>query len=143
MDLQIQIEDTLLYIRVAVLIQNKNGYIFEKGKKGYDFTVGGKVKINETSVEAAKREIEEEIGLKLSNFKLVGIIENFYTDKGGINVHEICYVQKVKEIVDFTCDEINFTEVNRKNIENKIILPTAIVDFIKNDNEEFKHIILK
>jgi 8-oxo-dGTP pyrophosphatase MutT (NUDIX family) len=70
MDLSIPIQDTTLYIRVAGIIKTNSGYLFEwdKSRQSYIYTVGGKIKLNETSEEALKREVFEEIGFEFKKF---------------------------------------------------------------------------
>ena len=71
MDLQIKLQDTTLKIRVAGLVKTSKGYLFEKNQeKGYVFTIGGKIMLNESSEDAIKREIEEEIGMNVKEIKL-------------------------------------------------------------------------
>ena len=60
MDLTLPIEDKILNIRVAVILKTKIGYVLEKSKNGYFFVLGGRIKINESSEQAARREVFEE-----------------------------------------------------------------------------------
>jgi 8-oxo-dGTP pyrophosphatase MutT (NUDIX family) len=90
-DLTIFVNDIKLNIRVAVIIETDEGYIFEKDPKWYYyFIVGGRIKTNETSVEAAKREIYEELGIELENFTIKAIVENFF-EENNIKYQEICF----------------------------------------------------
>ncbi len=106
MDLTINLEqNNILNIRVAIICQTENGYLLEKNKKGFYFFLGGRVKLGESSLQAAKREFHEETGLEISEFEFISTIENFYDDKGGLKegaVHEKCFVYKTgkKEGVD-------------------------------------------
>ena len=100
MDLSIGVGDATLYIRVAVIIKTKGGeYIFEKREDLYLFTVGGKIKINESSVDAAQREIEEELGIQINKLNPRAVIENFYTYNSE-KVHEICFVYESIDTYD-------------------------------------------
>jgi 8-oxo-dGTP pyrophosphatase MutT (NUDIX family) len=139
MDLSIPIEDTTLYIRVAVIIRTRKGFLLEQSEDGYLFTVGGKIKLNETSKEAAKREVEEEIGMQIEHMTLRSVIENLYTNKGR-KVHEICFVYSVDE---FFKGEIpfGFVEVPMSEVDSFDIKPSSISDLLKVTGDEFRHTI--
>ena len=54
-DLSLNVDDFYLNIRVAIIARTKNGFILEKKKTSeYYFLIGGRMKINESSLEAAK-----------------------------------------------------------------------------------------
>jgi len=53
--------------------------------------LGGAIDFGELSEEAARRELEEEIGAEITDMKYLGIIENVYTYKGKPG-HEIMIV---------------------------------------------------
>lgn len=141
MDLSIKLENTTLYIRVAALIKSEKGYLFEKNSKGYIFTVGGKVKLNESSLEAIVREVEEELGFTPDKVNLRATLENFYSNNGE-NVHEICFVYEILGSHQLTIPE-NFIEVSKEEIGNYDIRPKPIADLIKNNNTSFHSIIVK
>ena len=141
MDLTIKIEKATLNIRVAVLIKSSNGYLFEKSKNGYIFCVGGRIKINESSLDAASREVEEELNLKTDKLVLKGSVENFYQNSEG-NVHEICFVYRAEEVFsDIVPPE--FVEVLVSNIGNFDIRPKVMTEFIVNEGSDFNHIVTK
>jgi 8-oxo-dGTP pyrophosphatase MutT (NUDIX family) len=141
MDLSIKLENTYLYIRVAVLIRSKKGYLFEKSSKGYMFTVGGKMKLNESSLEAVTREVEEELGFIPKDLKLRATLENFYVNSGE-GVHEICFIYEVGDLYDLDVPE-NFTEITAEDITNYDIRPKQIIDLIKDKDTAFQSIIVK
>lgn len=141
MDLSIKLENTTLYIRVATLIKSANGYLFEQSKNGYIYTVGGKVQLNESSLEAAKREIKEELDFEANNLKLKGVMENFYSNDEG-SVHEICFIYEVEEM--FTGElPLGFVEVASTDIYNHDVRPKPIMDLVANNSIDIKHIIVK
>jgi 8-oxo-dGTP pyrophosphatase MutT (NUDIX family) len=141
MDLSIKLENTTLYIRVAALIKTEKGYLFEKSSKGYIYTVGGKLKLNESSLDAVKREVKEELGIKVENITLRSVLENFYTNNGE-SVHEICFIYEVDEVMNFEVPP-NFIEVLPENADNYDIRPKPISDLIKSKNKTFQNIIVK
>jgi len=52
---------------------------------------GGSIEYGETSTQAIKREIKEELGCKVLNLKYVGIIENIFTFNGRLG-HQIAFL---------------------------------------------------
>lgn len=143
MDLSIPIQDTTLYIRVAGIIKTNSGYLFEWDRvtQSYIYTVGGKIKLNETSEEALKREVFEEIGFEFNDFRLCAVMENFFT-KIDIKVHEICFIYEINDVFQGVLPE-GFIEVAPENIHEYDVRPTPIYDLIKSSRESFRHIIQK
>jgi 8-oxo-dGTP pyrophosphatase MutT (NUDIX family) len=139
MDLSINLENSVLYIRVALLIKSKNGYIFEKSPLGHVFPVGGKIKLHETSIEAAKREIMEELGFEVNNLKFRSVLENFFA-KGDVNFHELCFVYETEDVF---VEEIGdgFVEISESNIDTLDIRPKIMIDFILGKDNEFSKIL--
>ncbi len=142
MDLQIKLQDTTLKIRVAGLVKTSKGYLFERNyEKGYVFSIGGKIMLNESSEEAIKREIKEEIGMDVKEVKLRSVIENFY----GVSpdkVQEFCFVYEVGE--EFIGDvPPEFVEISLAEIGNNDIRPNSIKDILKSEKDSFKHFTIK
>ena len=140
MDLSIIVGDTKLKIRVAGLLSTPKGFLFEKSDKEYIFTIGGKVMINETSEEAIKREVMEEIGMQVNSVKLCSIIENLYS-KGDEKIHEICFVYKIESVFEGSVPD-GFVEVPLENIDKYEIKPIYIVDILKEQTANFRHFII-
>ena len=142
MDISIPIKDIRLNIRTAVIIETEKGYIFEKDNKNrFYWITGGRIQINETSEEAAKREIKEELGINIENIKLKAIVESFFElDKEKF--HEICFYYKYK--LDKNINLINnyyYLSINEMEKEN--IQPKILLDIINSKNNEIMHIIIK
>ena len=144
-DLTIRVDDATLNIRVAVIIKTKSGeYIFEKHKNDYLFTVGGRVKINETSADAAQREIEEELGIKINKLNPRALIENLHTDSFNLEkVHEICFVYESIDTYDDILSDKFFISVSEDKLDNYDIRPKAIVGILKDKTQGFSHIVIK
>jgi 8-oxo-dGTP pyrophosphatase MutT (NUDIX family) len=142
MDLSINLDNKILYIRVAGLVRTKNGFIFSNSKHGYIFPIGGKIKLEETSEEALKREIMEEIGMEVKNYRLVGMLENIYTNVGdGARVHEICFVYIVDDVFEGVLSE-EFVEVAEEDFSKFDIKPKPILKILESKNA-FEHIVVK
>ena len=75
MDLTVKLAgENYLNIRVAIVVQTKNGFVLQKHKRGCYFFLGGRIKSGESSLQAAKREMKEETGLEIEDFKLISVI---------------------------------------------------------------------
>lgn len=139
MDLTVMLNETLLNIRTAILIETKNGYIFEKSPQNiYFFTVGGRVKTKETSLEAAKREGFEELGIKIENLEISAVVENFFNDDNK-NFHEICFYYKANYDEPFVLP-LNFFTLEQKDFHKHDIRPKIVSDIVKN-KKGLMHII--
>ncbi len=54
--------------------------------------LGGGIEPGEQSVQAAVREIREEVGATLVNPRLLGVVENLFRTGSDASVHELCFV---------------------------------------------------
>jgi len=142
MDLTIPVKDSVLNIRVAVLAKTKNGFLFSKDTEGFLYFIGGRIKINETSEEAAKRELIEETGIRTDKINFKTIIENFFIDSEKRFVHEICFVYVVNDELKINSKALKLVECPIIDFKNTDIRPIAIRDFILNKDNR-PHIIYK
>jgi len=141
MDLSINVQNIILNIRVAIILKTPNGFLFEKHKNGYFFLTGGRAKINESSQEAAQREVLEEIEMQVKNLNLYSVMENFFTEQNN-KVHEICFVYKTEEIFTGKIPE-GFIEISGEDLNKYDIKPKQIVDLLIDKNSSFKHVVIK
>jgi 8-oxo-dGTP pyrophosphatase MutT (NUDIX family) len=141
MDIHASINNIKLYLRSAVIMETDEGYIFEKDYlTGIYFIIGGGIQINESSEEAAKREIFEEIGIKIDKINLKAIIERFF-EEGNIKYHGIEFFYETK-IFDKIILPKNFYTIKMDEMERMNIKPKIIYDIIKSEKKEIRHIIL-
>jgi 8-oxo-dGTP pyrophosphatase MutT (NUDIX family) len=145
-DLTLKVNDSTLNIRVLLLIECPQGYIFESHEDGYYFAIGGRLKLNESSIDGAKRELQEEIEIDNIDLKMIGIIENFFVYKGE-KAHEINFVYKgtLTEDLDlskFHSDHLGFKYIKAKEAVSFDIKPKAILDILRT-NEDFYRLINK
>ena len=141
MDISVFLNEVKLNIRTAVIIETENGYIFEKDRKfGFFVIAGGRVRINESSEDAAKREIYEELGIKINELKLKSIVESFFVYDSK-NFHEICFYYDYE-----TSEKINIPEgfyiLSKEEIKQKIIQPKILHEIINSESREITHYII-
>jgi 8-oxo-dGTP pyrophosphatase MutT (NUDIX family) len=148
-DLTLLLNDTFLNIRVAILLETPNGFVFERSKDGYLFALGGRVKINETSEEAAAREIFEELKLTDLKLDLISIIENFFSVDNGKKYHEINFVYRTitneaPDLSQFVSDSgnVGYAYIKKEDFENYDIRPRALKELIKSV-KAFTHLVNK
>lgn len=141
MDLTIPLETVTLNIRVAVLIQKDGGFVLEKSKGGYYFPVGGRVKQGETSEEAARREVLEELGVTTQDLQLRGVIELFFGREND-RVQEICFV--------YTASVVGMLELAQEfgvhtveQIESIDFRPQVIKEIMKSKEAGILHITMR
>jgi 8-oxo-dGTP pyrophosphatase MutT (NUDIX family) len=135
MDLTLNVNDSILNIRVLVLLETSKGFVFEQHKKGFYYCIGGRIKINENSKEAAKRELKEETGLDIDDLKLVTVYENFFQNGTESNTHEFGFVYKASKVESINPD-LNMFEFSAEEIAKNDIRPNILKDIILKDNHE-------
>lgn len=83
-----------LNIRVGILIESKGKYlIINANHAPYEYLIGGRIKKLKTSLEAAKREVLEELGRECHDFVLRFTYESyFYEPTLKLNIHELGYI---------------------------------------------------
>ncbi len=85
----------------SLCVFRKNGKILlsegydELKNEHYLRPVGGSIDFGETSEQAAKREVLEELGEESHSFKLLGVSENLFTFNGEKG-HEIVFVYEAQ-----------------------------------------------
>jgi 8-oxo-dGTP pyrophosphatase MutT (NUDIX family) len=146
MDISIILDGIKFNLRTAVIIETEKGFVFEKNtsakneKDRFYFVVGGRIIPNESSEEAAKREIEEELGIKIGNIKIKAIVESFF-ELENIKYHEICFYYKYKINGIINVPE-NYYVFSKEEMKTKIIKPIIINDIINSKNNDILHIVL-
>ncbi len=117
LDLTFHTKEGRFNYRVGAIIISKGKILVVKNKNStYFYSVGGRVKYNETSSEAVKREVKEELGLDIEIDRPVFFHEKFFNEKDSKeHFHEISiyYLMKTPEnIEEMKCNSI--TENNLK-----------------------------
>lgn len=150
-DLSVMINDVKLNIRVGAIIKYQNKLLVERNKN-VDFSVipGGRIQTLETSLEALIRELNEELGIDLSNekFELASLIENYFNFDNK-KYHELYFVYKVELKQEYNLDDgiknldnsdSSYYLLNEEELEKEKMLPDIIKQIDK--EKEFKHYII-
>jgi ADP-ribose pyrophosphatase YjhB (NUDIX family) len=91
----------------AIIIRDQKVLMIKNDDAPYYYSVGGRVKFNETSEEAVVREVFEETGIKLEIEGLAFIHEHFFNEEiTKEHYHELAffYLMKVESNMNFTCN---------------------------------------
>jgi 8-oxo-dGTP pyrophosphatase MutT (NUDIX family) len=140
-DITIPINGIRLNIRTALIIETENGYIFEKDRLDkFYFILGGRIQINENSIEAVKREAYEELGIEINDIKIKAIVESFF-EYDNEKFHEICFYYKGNIIQKINLPQ-NFYILSMEEMNNVIIKPNILYDIINSKNNDIMHIII-
>ncbi len=101
----------------------------------------GRIDKGEQPLEAAKRETLEETGLDIKDFKLISVIENFYTN-GDQKMQEISFVYLTPK-VDAVAPEFGLVEVTKEDMKNIDIKPAILKQLITDERTgEITHWII-
>ena len=152
-DLSIIIDGVKFNFRVGLLVKMKKQVLVECNQD-YDFVVlpGGRVKTLESSEDALIREINEEMKIDLTNYKLefIGADENFF-ELDNIKYHELYFMYKIEideNNEDFKDGMINYDSkvnyykwVDILDLKEVNLLPKSLINII--DSNGIHHNIQK
>lgn len=95
---------------VKVIIENNGKFLWVRNDYGYKSITfpGGRIERGESAIQAAVREVKEEIGLDIKNLKLVGQILSI--EEGKKDNISIFYAQSDSD--NLTIDKFEIAEVN-------------------------------
>ena len=94
MDLTINFENKKrLNIRMGAIIEHNGRYlVYRDNHANYEYFIGGRVQLNESSLEAIHREIVEELNEEVDVERLLFVTENFFFEETlALNYHELGY----------------------------------------------------
>lgn len=101
MDISFKTTEGRFNYRVAGLIVKDNKLLIMQDKgQPYFYVPGGRIKMNEKSEDAVKREIQEELGVEVNVDRMLWINENFFKEETSEEqFHEVCifYLVELKE----------------------------------------------
>ncbi len=148
--------DIIFNYRVAAIIRYNDKILVQKDTMApYYSLIGGRCKIEESSIEAILREFKEETGLDATLIKPIAIIENFFTLAfNQKKFHEILIIHELKlkdenlykqNIIHTTeeskKDRITYHWMSISDLKKESFKPEIVLDIL--DSQEFKHIINK
>lgn len=152
-DITTKVGDGLVNVRVGAIIKNNGKMLMVTSDNiDYYYSVGGRIKVGESSQEAVIREVFEETGVKLEIDHLAYISENFFINKSdkynGMLTYEIgfYYLMKTQENFHINCDSFIEDDPNER-LEwvsadtDKTIYPVFLRDELLHPSEGVKHII--
>lgn len=150
MDLTLNTDMGKFNHRVAGVIIHENKLLFQKSDTYY--LPGGRVHFGESTEDAIRREIKEELKFEIKNFRPLWVNEVFFVDS-GTRFHEIAMYYLI-DITDcdfnFFDEEFTLSEENRTNtfrwlsiddLKNHPVYPIFLRDEVKCINDSLKLII--
>ena len=153
--IKIKTNDYNFKFRVSGLIIKENKLLLvDMDDSGFLCLPGGYVELGETTEEAIKRELLEEVGINFSTTKYLGMVENYFINKFSKKIHEISiyYPMSPKDKIDttdFTIIEndkgkkikLDFKWIDINNIDNYDVRPSFLKEQISTNDLEFNHLI--
>ena len=138
----------------GLIIKNNKLLLVDMDDNGFLCLPGGYVELGETTEEAVRRELKEEIQKDVKIEKYLGVVENYFINKYSKKMHEISFYY-LMDFVSNDIDDNDFTLVeNDKGRTIKIDFKwrdiNDLIDFdvrpallknIINNKLEFNHLI--
>lgn len=120
MDVYFRHDQKCFNFRVAGIIKKDHQVLLSKFNDFYTLP-GGRVKFGETTEQAIKRKIVEEIGIKVNINKLLSINENFF-EYGEDDYHEVLFV--------YLCEAQNSADMDENEIIKDKFIYKSINDLV-------------
>jgi len=139
MDITLNVEDYLLNVRTSGIIIHDNKILLHKNINEEHYAlIGGRVAIGESSEEALKREVMEEMGKEVDIIEGLTTVENFFEMKDS-KYYEILFVHRL-EFKDGQDKKILDTI---KNVEGKDYLIYEWIDIDEIDKYPLRPKVIK
>lgn len=147
-DLAFDMKEGSFIFRVGAIIIKDNKLLLAKNHDfPYFYTLGGKVKLNETSEEAIVREVFEETGVVFEIERLAFIHEHIYNAEiTKDHCHEIVlfYLMKENYQMDFTSESKESLHwIPMEHLDETYLFPDFFKKKLLNNISGIEHIISK
>lgn len=156
MDIKIKDKDLKFKVRVSGILIVNNKILVSKYSNDSYCLPGGYIQLGETSVDAIKRELREELDIDVKIERFMGISENFFTNIRNEKTHGIDFYYQVipQNISDLNLSDydylendngheiihhFNWLEIN--NLDRYNLLPNEIKKYIKHCDNSIFHVI--
>lgn len=116
----------------ALIIKNRKILVCQTLGREYYFLPGGHIEFGETMREALKRELQEEMGARITALQFIGGIENLF-DQNETKKHEVSFVFHVDIDLDTVIsreEHLTFFWFTMEEFIEKNIVPPALKDAI-------------
>lgn len=154
MDISLEIGEYMLNYRVSALIKKDNQILVHHGIEKDHYTLpGGRVQAGESSIDALRREIKEEMGFETEYMRPVSLIENFF-EMNNKNYHELLITHELKlkdielykqnkydAIEEIKKGKLEFLWMDIEKLNEKTLLPKGLNTIITENKNEFVHYI--
>ena len=141
--------------RVAgIIIDNDRLLTVNTQSDGNLYLPGGYVELGETTEEAVKRELKEELLLDFEVKEFLGVLENYFEVPNRGKVHEISFYYLMNTPKKLNKDNFSLTEndkgyiinhnfkwIKLSELDKYDFRPKVLIDIIKSDNKVFNHLI--
>ncbi|SDO09924.1 ADP-ribose pyrophosphatase YjhB, NUDIX family [Psychrobacillus sp. OK028] len=93
MDISFKTTEGRFNYRVAgLLVHDEKLLIMQDKGQPYYYVPGGRIRMNEKSEDAVKREIKEELGIEVNVNRMLWVNENFFKEETFLEqFHEVCF----------------------------------------------------
>lgn len=138
--------DLVMTVGCGVLIENENGEVLlqRRSDTGEWCVPGGALEPGETYIEAATRELSEEVGIKVSGLKLFGLYsgadrEIHYPNGDVVYSLSVIFITRsfTGEISDSDSEVLEHRFFDKDSIPKELFYPDArpILDWAKGEKE--------
>lgn len=145
-DITLDLNGYRVNLRVAAIVKFAESVLLCR-PRGHDwwFLPGGRIKTNEDSLAALKRELTEEIGPGFEVIRPRLIVENFF-DLEGTPFHELCTIYEVAwqggELAGIPGEyEEVFAWFSREQLADVVLKPDFVKEQILNPSPGFQLIV--
>jgi 8-oxo-dGTP pyrophosphatase MutT (NUDIX family) len=147
-DITINVNGYRVNLRVGAIVRRDDKVLVCRARdKDWWYLPGGRIKTNESSLEALTRELKEEIGTNFRIDQPVVCSENFFEEDGN-KFHELCTYYQVEWLGSEIVNEHNqafevFAWVDRKYVTALDLRPSFIKAHIVNPSPHLELVIYR